>query len=148
MRLTTKGRYAVTAMADLASLRSEAPTPLSEIAERQKISGTYLEQIFGRLRRAGLVESVRGVGGGYRLAKSADAIAIADIVSAADEYIQTTACDPEGVRRCRGGSEPCLTHDLWDALGMQIRDFLADTSLADVIERRVGRRALEAAAVE
>lgn len=144
MRLTTKGRYAVTAMADLATRAVDQPTPLSDIAERQSISVTYLEQLFGRLRRAGLVESARGVGGGYRLARPAADIAISEIVIAADESIDTTACGASGTVSCRGDGERCLTHDLWDALGREIRTFLDGVSLADVAAHEVKSPGLEA----
>ncbi len=144
MRLTTKGRYAVTAMADLAVRAVDQPTPLSEIAERQAISVTYLEQLFGRLRRAGLVESARGVGGGYRLARPASEIAISEIVTAADESIDTTACGATGTKSCRGDGARCLTHDLWDALGREIRTFLDGVSLADVAAGKLNPRELEA----
>ncbi|MEL6365722.1 MAG: Rrf2 family transcriptional regulator [Pseudomonadota bacterium] len=145
MRLTTRGRYAVTAMADLAVRGADGPTPLSEISSSQSISATYLEQLFGRLRRAGLVESMRGVGGGYKLARPASEIAISDIVLAADESIDTTACGATGTDSCRGDGTRCLTHDLWDALGREIRGFLDGVSLADVADGRLKPVPLEAA---
>ena len=137
MKLTTKGRYAVQAMADIAARRSEEPASIASIAERQGISAGYLEQILNRLRRAGLVESVRGVGGGYRLSAPAGRIRISDIVRAVDEEIRTTACAPGAERGCQGRSARCLTHDLWDELGRQIDIFLNAVSLEDVIDRRV-----------
>lgn len=126
------------AMADLAAHGRGAPVRLAEIAERQDISHSYLEQLFARLRRAGVVTSVRGPGGGYELAKTADQTRIADVILAVDEPIRATRCDAlaEG-KGCTGGAERCLTHDLWDELGRQIYLFLAGVTLADVVERRV-----------
>ena len=138
MRLSTKGRYAVMAMADLARHGGERAVSLAEIAARQDISLAYLEQLFARLRRAGLVTSVRGPGGGYRLAKHAGELAISDIVLAADEPIRATRCSGhDSERGCMPGGVRCLTHDLWDALGAEIERFLSGVSLEDVIERRV-----------
>lgn len=136
MKLTTKGRYAVTAMADLAAQGDAAPVGLNDIAVRQGISLSYLEQIFARLRRCGLVVSARGVAGGYGLARPAAEIRIAEIIEAADEEIKTTACGRDGVS-CRGGASRCLTHDLWDELGRQIDIFLNAVTLEDVVARRV-----------
>jgi len=137
MKLTTKGRYAVQAMADIAAFGGDRPVAGSEIALRQGISPGYLEQILVKLRRAELVDSVRGVAGGYSLARPASAIRIADIVDAVDEEIKTTACAPGGERSCQGKSARCLTHDLWDELGRQIGIFLNAITLEDVVERRV-----------
>ncbi len=137
MKLTTKGRYAVTAMTDLAAHAGGAPVGLGDIAVRQGISLAYLEQIFARLRRAGLVVSARGVAGGYALARSARDIRIADVIEAADEEIKTTACERETGVSCQGGATRCLTHDLWDELGRQIELFLNAVTLEDVLERRV-----------
>ncbi len=137
MKLTTKGRYAVTAMADLAAHAAGAPVALAEIAMRQGISVSYLEQIFARLRREGLIESARGVSGGYSLARDPGDIRIADIVAAADEEIKTTACEKGSSVGCQGTSARCLTHDLWDELGRQIEIFLNAVTLEDVIARRV-----------
>ncbi|MEO0399773.1 MAG: RrF2 family transcriptional regulator [Pseudomonadota bacterium] len=138
MKLSAKGRYAVQAMSDLAAYGSaEKPTAVSEIALRQSISENYLDQIFGKLRRAGLVESVRGAGGGYRLARAAAGIRIGAIVAAVDEEIRTTACSRNEELGCRGTSVRCITHDLWDELGRQIEIFLNTITLEDVIERRV-----------
>lgn len=136
MKLTTKGRYAVTAMADLAAHAASAPVGLGDIAARQNISLAYLEQIFARLRRAGLVVSARGVTGGYALARDAAAITISEIMTAADEEIRTTACDPATSRTCQGGGERCLTHHLWHSLGRHIETFLTGVTLADVLRRR------------
>lgn len=138
MRLGTKGRYAVMAMTDLARHGRDRAVSLAEIATRQEISLAYLEQLFAALRRHGLVRSVRGPGGGYRLAAGAEAISVADVVLAVDEPLAATRC--EGTDRgCLGGGERCATHELWDALGGQIEHFLAGVSLEDVVERRVKR---------
>ena len=137
MKLTTKGRYAVAAMADIAAQAGDDPVALSDIALRQGLSLSYLEQLFGKLRRAGLVASARGVGGGYALVSAASAIRVSDIVAAVDEEIRTTACDRDGPVSCQGTSVRCLTHDLWDELGRQIEIFLNAVTLEDVIERRV-----------
>lgn len=141
MRLTTKGRYAVTAMADIAAISRNADSPVlvgaASVALRQGIALGYLEQLFVRLRRAGLIESVRGPAGGHRLARPASSIRISDIVSAVDEEIRTTACAPGASTGCQGTSARCLTHDLWDELGRQIDIFMNAVSLEDVIERRV-----------
>ncbi|MBI1366553.1 MAG: Rrf2 family transcriptional regulator [Alphaproteobacteria bacterium] len=137
MKLTAKGRYAVTAMADIAALGDGARVPLTDIALRQGISIAYLEQLFAKLRRAGLVDSVRGQSGGYRLARTPKDIRIADIVDAVDEEIKTTACARGATTGCQGTSTRCLTHDLWDELGRQIGIFLNAVTLEDVIARRV-----------
>lgn len=137
MKLTTKGRYAVAALADIAALGEDGPVALPDVALRQAISVGYLEQLFGKLRRAGLVESARGVAGGYFLARPASAIRIADIVAAVDEEIRTTGCAPGSSVGCQGKSARCLTHDLWDELGRHIEIFLNTATLEDVIERRV-----------
>ena len=137
MKLSTKGRYAVMAMVDLAAQNSERPIALAEIAERQDISLSYLEQLFAKLRRGGLVASVRGPGGGYRLARPAEETRIADIILAVDEPIRATRCTPGQPHGCRGSKSRCLTHDLWEELGSQIYLFLAAVSVADVVERRV-----------
>ena len=144
MRLSTKGRYAVMAMADLAahSVPSEPhqqpkPVALADIAERQDISLSYLEQLFAKLRRGGLVTSVRGPGGGYRLARPSGELRIADIIVAVDEPITATRCSPNGSKGCTKTGARCVTHDLWEELGQQIHVFLSSVSLADVVERRV-----------
>lgn len=126
MRLTTKGRYAVTAMLDLAINADAAPTSLGAIARRQGISLSYLEQLFARLRRAGLVRSVRGPGGGYLLAQSPAAINVSSIVDAVDESVDATRC--QGLSDCQQG-ETCLTHHLWCELSDQIRHFLDAVTL-------------------
>lgn len=137
MILSTKGRYAVMAMVDLAMHQKEKPVGLAAIAERQEIPLAYLEQIFAKLKRAGVVESVRGPGGGYRLAKSADDIAIADIVTASEEAIKMTRCASHSHDGCMADKTRCVTHDLWEGLGEQISHYLGSLTLADVIGRRV-----------
>lgn len=145
MRLTSKGRYAVMAMADLAvNGGAGRAVPLQDIAERQQISLSYLEQLFARLRRAGLVTGMRGPGGGYRLARTAADLAIAEIILAVNEPIKATRCKEGSPKGCMGTEGRCIAHDLWDELGRHIHGFLAAVSLEDVIERRVGGRALAA----
>ena len=144
MRLSTKGRYAVMAMADLAR-NGQADgvvraVSLAEIATRQEISLSYLEQLFARLRRKGLVKSARGPGGGYRLARTADDTSIADIVHAVDEPLRATRCEKVGPG-CMVRGERCLTHDLWEDLGDRIEDYLASVSLADVVGGKLRRAA-------
>jgi len=152
VKLSTRGRYAVMAMADLARHTSEGrgvqPVPLAEIAHRQEISLHYLEQLFGKLRRSGLVIAARGPGGGYRLAQPANELRIADIIVAVDEPIKATRCRADSAKGCLSRTGRCLTHDLWEELGRQIEVFLASVTLADVLEHRVlGRaRPLERAA--
>ncbi|OEY67373.1 Fe-S cluster assembly transcriptional regulator IscR [Marinobacter sp. X15-166B] len=133
MRLTTKGRYAVTAMLDLALHDGKDPVSLAEISARQDISLSYLEQLFSRLRRHSLVESVRGPGGGYRLSRQTDMIFISDVVDAVDESLDTTRCGNKG--DCQAG-EKCLTHHLWSDLSEQIHQFLSGISLAQLMENR------------
>lgn len=137
MKLSTKGRYAVMAMADLAVHSDGRPVTLADIAARQEISLSYLEQLFAKLRRGGLVNSVRGPGGGYVLSRGAGETRISDIVLAVDEPIKATACADGGLKGCQGTAGRCLTHDLWEALGRQIHLYLNSVSLADVVERRV-----------
>ena len=129
MRLTTKGRYAVTAMLDLALHDHGEPTALADIADRQDLSLSYLEQLFAQLRRAGLIKSVRGPGGGYQLAKLATEINVAQIVIAVDEEVDVTRCAGKG--NCQNGHK-CLAHNLWMGLSTQIREFLTGISLADL----------------
>jgi Rrf2 family transcriptional regulator, iron-sulfur cluster assembly transcription factor len=149
MRLSTRGRYAVMAMVELAARQHPAmdgdpakgrPVSLADIAHAQLLSLAYLEQLFGPLRRAGLVASARGPGGGYRLGRPPSQISIADIVDAVDETIRATRCD-EGAPGCLAGQR-CLTHDLWDELGQQIRFFLTGMTLADVVTGQVTGRAM------
>jgi Rrf2 family transcriptional regulator, iron-sulfur cluster assembly transcription factor len=142
MRLSTKGRYAVMAMADLAANDGGSkPVSLAEIARRQEISLSYLEQLFAKLRRGDLVKSVRGPGGGYRLARPASELRISDIIIAVDEPISATRCRKDSPKGCTGTSGRCMTHDLWEELGRQIHVFLSSVSLADVVEKRVLGRA-------
>jgi Rrf2 family iron-sulfur cluster assembly transcriptional regulator len=137
MRLSTKGRYAVMAMVDLAKHSGGDPVSLAEIAERQEISLSYLEQLFAKLRKGGLVNSVRGPGGGYLLAFAAAETRISDIILAVDEPIRATRCTPGAPVGCRGNKSRCLTHDLWEELGNQIHLYLSSVSLTDVVERRL-----------
>ena len=133
MRLTTKGRFAVTAMIDLALNSGEGPVTLAAISERQKISLSYLEQLFGRLRRYGLVESVRGPGGGYCLARLDADITIADVVRAVDEMLDATQCG--GLQNCRQ-AQRCMTHELWSTLNDRIYEFLSSVTLADEVKKQ------------
>ena len=133
MRLTTKGRYAVTAMLDLAIHGKGAPVSLADISDRQGISLSYLEQLFSKLRQSKLVESVRGPGGGYRLARETIEISIAEIIAAVNETIDATSCAGDG--GCQAG-DMCLTHHLWEDLSGQIRHFLNGISLADLMARK------------
>lgn len=137
MRLSTKGRYAVMAMVDLACRSDGKPVALADIAERQEISLSYLEQLFAKLRKGGLVRSVRGPGGGYMLAHDAEATRISDIIMAVDEPIRATRCPTGSPEGCRSNKSRCLTHDLWEELGHQIHLYLSAVSLADVRERRI-----------
>lgn len=139
MKLSTKGRYAVMAMVDLAANSEGKPVSLAEIAERQEISLSYLEQLFGKLRRGGLVKSVRGPGGGYLLSRGTGDTRVSDIVVAVDEPLRATRCKAGSAVGCRGDNGRCLTHDLWEELGNQIHTFLSSVSLEDVILKRVVR---------
>lgn len=133
MRLTTKGRYAVTAMLDLALHHERGPVTLCDIARRQNISLSYLEQLFSQLRKRGLVSSTRGPGGGYRLGREATEIAVADVILAVDESVDATRCG--GRENCQEEAR-CLTHDLWSDLSHQIQEFLRGIDLAQLVERR------------
>lgn len=133
MRLTTKGRFAVTAMIDLALRNHAGPVTLANISGRQKISLSYLEQLFGKLRRNGLVSSVRGPGGGYNLARKPEEISVADIILAVDEPIDATQCG--GKENCRD-EQKCLTHDLWTALNKHIFDYLHGVTLAVMVDEQ------------
>ena len=132
MRLTTKGRYAVTAMLDLALNAREIPVSLADISERQGISLSYLEQLFAKLRRNELVSSVRGPGGGYQLARAAADIQIVQVIDAVDESVDATRCKGKG--NCQGG-ETCLTHYLWCELSEQIHGFLSGITLGSLVQR-------------
>ena len=137
MKLSTKGRYAVMAMVDIAANSDGSPIALADVAERQEISLSYLEQLFGKLRRGGLVKSVRGPGGGYLLARTAGETRIADIILAVDEPIKAVRCTPGSPAGCRINKTRCMTHDLWEELGNKIYLYLNSVSLADVVEKRV-----------
>ena len=142
MKLNTKGRYAVMAIADLVTHGSARPVSLADIAARQEISLSYLEQLFAKLRRAGLVRSVRGPGGGYRLARPAAETRVAEVILAVDEPIKATRCPAGSTRGCTSNGGRCITHDLWEELSRQIHIFLSSVSLADVLEHRIlGRSA-------
>ncbi|HEV8503409.1 MAG TPA: Fe-S cluster assembly transcriptional regulator IscR [Casimicrobiaceae bacterium] len=133
MRLTTKGRFAVTAMLDVALHADNGPVTLAAIADRQKISLSYLEQLFGKLRRNGLVDSVRGPGGGYQLARATEAMTIADIIRAVDEPIDATQCG--GRENCHDDKR-CMTHELWAGLNAHIYGFLRGVTLAEMVRRQ------------
>lgn len=133
MRLTTKGRYAVTAMLDLALHACQDPVSLADISERQSISVSYLEQLFAKLRKNGLVFSVRGPGGGYQLARASRSIYIAEIIDAVDESVDATRCGGQG--DCQKGMT-CLTHELWSDLSAQLHNFLGAISLQELVDRR------------
>ncbi len=137
MKLSTKGRYAVMAMVDLAAHFGEGPITLAEIASRQDISLSYLEQLFAKLRRADLVRSVRGPGGGYKLGYSPDDMRVSDIILAVDEPLKVTRCRDGSPKGCLKQTGRCLTHDLWDELGRQIYLFLSSVTLGDVANNRI-----------
>ncbi|MEN9772306.1 MAG: HTH-type transcriptional regulator iscR [Pseudomonadota bacterium] len=137
MRLTTKGRFAVTAMIDLGLRQEKGPVTLAAISQRQKISLSYLEQLFGRLRRHELVESMRGPGGGYKLARNAKDITVADIIYAVDEPLDATQCG--GKQNCHDDGQ-CMTHELWASLNRHMVDFLDSVSLHDLVEEQRGKR--------
>ena len=134
MRLTTKGRFAVTAMVDLAMRGGSGPVTLASISERQQISLSYLEQLFGKLRRNNLVDSVRGPGGGYNLARPGSKISVADIVVAVDEPIDATKCGGKG--NCHGENQQCITHELWMGLNEKIFDYLEGVTLQQMIDNQ------------
>jgi len=139
MRLTTKGRYAVTAMLDLSINYQNGPITLSDISKRQGISLSYLEQLFSKLRKNGLVDSARGPGGGYRLSRDAAEIAVGEIITAVDEKIDATNCGGKG--DCHNGG-PCLTHELWCDLSSQIRNFLDGITLGQLVKDREQKEAI------
>lgn len=148
MRLSTKGRYAVMAMADLARRQAalaegDRAVTLAEIAARQQISLSYLEQLFARLRRRGLVKSLRGPGGGYRLAREAEHTNIADIIMAVDEPLRATRCGKS--KGCMLKGERCMTHDLWEEMGRQLETYLASVSLEDLVSGRLSNPQARAA---
>ena len=147
MRLSAKGRYAVTAMLDLALHHDKGPVALADIATRQGISLSYLEQLFSQLRKRGLVDSTRGPGGGYRLGHAPDAIVVSDVIGAVDENMDSTRC--HGKENCQDDAR-CLTHDLWTDLSHRIHQFLSGVDLGQLVERRrvreVARRQRQVAA--
>ena len=138
MRLTTKGRFAVTAMIDLALRQGKGPVTLSGISQRQAISLSYLEQLFGKLRRHEIVESIRGPGGGYSLARNADKVTVADIIIAVDEPLDATQCG--GKENCHGADSAsgarCMTHELWATLNEKMVDYLDSVSLQDLVDQQ------------
>ncbi|MEI6718654.1 MAG: Fe-S cluster assembly transcriptional regulator IscR [Betaproteobacteria bacterium] len=137
MRLTTKGRFAVTAMIDLALRQTNGPVTLAAISQRQQISLSYLEQLFGKLRRHELVESTRGPGGGYSLGRKAADITVADIIVSVDEPIDATHCG--GKENCLGESGRCMTHDLWTSLNQRMVDFLDSVSLQKLVDDQLAK---------
>jgi Rrf2 family iron-sulfur cluster assembly transcriptional regulator len=134
MRLTTKGRFAVTAMIDLSLRQHDGPVTLAGISERQQISLSYLEQLFGKLRRHQIVASVRGPGGGYSLAKPMESVSVADIIHAVDEPMDATNCG--GMGNCHGEQHPCMTHQLWTTLNSRMLDYLKGVSLAELVAQQ------------
>lgn len=133
MKLSTRGRYAVAALADIALQGDAAPVSLAQISERQDISVAYLEQLFVKLRKSGLVVSVRGPGGGYRLNRAPAEIRISDVMAAVDETVSALRCEDRVGQGCGGGRGRCLTHNLWERLSSHVHVFLSQTSIADVI---------------
>lgn len=142
MRLTTKGRFAVTAMIDLAMRQHNGPVTLAGISQRQRISLSYLEQLFGKLRRHALVQSTRGPGGGYTLARPMSDVSVADIIYAVDEPLDATQC---GGRENCDNDQRCMTHDLWASLNRVMVDFLDSVSLQDLVEQQKARMAQQGA---
>ncbi len=145
MRLTTRGRFAVTAMIDLALNERAIPVSLAEISQRQEISLSYLEQLFAKLRRRQLVDSVRGPGGGYVLARDPAAISVAEVIAAVDEPIDATQCG--GQRNCNGHQKPCMTHHLWEGLNHHIADYLESVNLAQLVVKHIASQRGSVAAV-
>jgi len=145
MRLTTKGRFAVTAMIDLALRGADGPVTLAGISERQQISLSYLEQLFGKLRRYSLVDSVRGPGGGYCLARPFEQITVADIIRAVDEPLDATQCG--GKENCKD-EDRCMTHDLWATLNFKMYEYLSSVSLADLVSRHLAKQGNEFAVLK
>ncbi len=137
MRLTTKGRFAVTAMIDLGLRQSAGPVTLSAISQRQQISLSYLEQLFGKLRRKGLVESTRGPGGGYMLSRAPQDISVAEIITSVDEPIDATQCG--GKENCLGDGARCMTHDLWASLNARMVEFLGSVHLQQLVDEQIAK---------
>ena len=144
MRLTTKGRFAVTAMIDLAMRGETGPVALASVSERQKISLSYLEQLFGKLRRYKLVDSVRGPGGGYCIARPLNTVTVADIIRAVDEQLDATQCG--GRENCHD-EHRCMTHDLWSTLNSKMYEYLSSVTLAELVDRQKQKMAGSAAVV-
>ncbi len=134
MKLTTKGRYAVMALADIAKFESNNPVSLRDISLRQGISLLYLEQIFSMLKKNQIVQSVRGTNGGYKLAKNPEQIKISNIFSAVQENVKTVRCKKESKKGCNGKSAKCITHNLWDELEVHINDFFSKKNLSDLVK--------------
>lgn len=145
MRLTTKGRFAVTALIDLALRGSEGPVTLAGISERQKISLSYLEQLFGKLRRCNLVDSVRGPGGGYCLARPVGQISVADIVRAVDESFDATQCG--GRENCKD-EDRCMTHELWSTLNFKMYEYLTSVTLSDLVNKQLAKASSEGTVIK
>ena len=145
MRLTTKGRFAVTAMIDLAQRQTNGPVTLAGISERQKISLSYLEQLFGKLRRHHIVASVRGPGGGYRLARGMNEVSVADIIAAVDEPLDATNC---GGRENCADEQRCMTHDLWTTLNKRMHEYLASVSLLDLVTQPQAKAVAASVAID
>jgi len=137
MKLTSKGRYAVMAMADLAKINAKEPTSLAEISLRQGISIAYLEQLFLKLRKNNLVQSVRGPSGGYLLNKNPEEIKLLSIIRAVDEKVKTVKCKKESKKGCNGKSVKCITHNLWDDLEAHINKFFEDNTLNDILFKEI-----------
>lgn len=135
MMLTTKGRYAVMAMVDIAHHGATKPVNLASIASRQNITVPYLEQIFASLRKSGLVQSIRGPGGGYKLARGAENTHVSDIILAMEEHIKMTRCEDHSAKGCMSDNARCMTHDLWEGLSNHIYSYLRSVSLADIVSR-------------
>ncbi len=142
MRLTTKGRFAVTAMIDLALFVGDRPVTLASISERQNISLSYLEQLFAKLRRHKIVESVRGPGGGYCLGRNSEEITVADVILAVDEPLDATQCG--GLENCKSDHR-CMTHDLWSTLNRKMLDYLASVTLSELVEKQRKKLAAQSA---
>ena len=140
MKLTSKGRYAVMALADIANFDRQNPVSLRDISLRQNISLVYLEQIFSKLKRNNIVKSIRGTNGGYLLTKDPEQIKLSNIFSAVDEEIKTLQCKRESKRGCNGRSTKCITHYLWDDLEMHINDFFDKKNLGDLLKNNLEKR--------
>ena len=140
MKLTSKGRYAVMALADIASFDRQKPVPLRDISLRQNISLVFLEQIFSKLKKNNIVKSTRGVNGGYILSSNPDQIKLSSIFSAVDEHVKTVQCKKESKKGCRGKSAKCITHYLWDELELYINDFFEKKNLEDLIKSNLEKR--------